>query len=182
MAFGKKKNLNIGTHEKSDVAKKYGLRISNPHGYFPEDVDKLILKLESQIETLEKETHQLEERLTIALDEKRMIDSEYKKMKMQMSLMEVPDTTTEEDFSMFGRLQNINEDVGNMPEKLPEIVESRIPLAILEDDGKDESVFDSLVSQSVNKPKKKNITIKEDNSSNKFKANIFNDDGTLDIL
>lgn len=174
----KKNKKGIEGELKSEIANKYAIRISAPHGYFPEDVDNLIKKLENTISLLEKETVTLSEALEKEKEEKKIIDKELRTMKMNMTIMDIPDTSTEEDFSMMSRLENINPDVGGPLEKIPEIIESRIPLDILEEN-KDEDVFDQFVSKTVNKPKKK-IKLKEE--TNSHKANIYNSDGELDII
>lgn len=172
-----------GGEKKSDIAVKYGIRISTPNGYFPEDVDKIILKLEGLNATLTKETTQLQQKLEQALKEKRMIDDEYKKMKFDMSLMEVPDTSTETDFAMMSRLHTINESVGDIPEAIPDIVESTIPLDIIKDEEEDEMVFDSLVSEPRKPvPKKEPLNLNIKKGTKPRTSNIYDENGNLDIL
>ena len=39
----------------SEIARKYNIRVSAPHGYYPEDVDKVIADLDNQLTLLSKE-------------------------------------------------------------------------------------------------------------------------------
>ena len=176
MAFGKKKqNTKVG-NELSEVAKRHNLRVSNPYGYYPEDVDRVLIKFEGLVNQLQRETVKLEADLQQALTDKKIIDGELKRLRFEMSIMEVPDTTTEEDFSMISKLGTINKEVGSMPEKLPEIdLQHKIPLDVVEDEP---AMIDELVSQTVNTPKKQ---VAQTNTG-KFAANIFNENGELDII
>lgn len=176
MAFKKNKKSKEG-FEKSDIAKKYGFRISTPNGYFPEDVDSIIEKLENQLSLLEKETINLEKQLEQTLEDKRLAEKELTRLKFDISLMEVPDTSANEDFSMLSRLENINSDVGGMPQDIPEIVEKDSPTLEVIEEEKTKDVFDELVSTKNNIIKKQKAKPKVRHS-----ANIFNEDGTLDIL
>ena len=49
-------------NEISETGKKFHLRVSRPYGYYPEDVDSLLLNQEVQIEQLQKENTVLTQR------------------------------------------------------------------------------------------------------------------------
>lgn len=140
--------------------KKHHLRVSTPYGMYPEDVDKLVSDLESQLSRLSKENKNIEELYSQAAKERDDIKAELTKLKLQVTLMEIPDTSTEEDFQMFSRLNTINPAVGSISEKVVEkqnhpYVEPIISNKIEEDEEEQEKdqdtqeVFDDLVS---NKP------------------------------
>lgn len=105
MALGKKKVK--GGSEKSEIGIRYNLRISNPYGYYPEDTDRVIGDLEKQINNLQKENDRLQKEATKAVEDLKKMDREYQSLKLQVSLMEYPDTSAEQDSVMFGRLSTI---------------------------------------------------------------------------
>ena len=111
-----------------EIAKKYKIQISYPYGYYPDDVDKNIIKLESIIETKENEYNQLAKEIKIRelriqnqqneLSQKddiiQQLENDMKalkntmmQLKMQLSLMEVPDTTAIEDMVMTEKIGTI---------------------------------------------------------------------------
>ena len=49
-------------NEISETGKRFHLRVSRPYGYYPEDVDNLLLNQEVQIEQLQKENTVLTQR------------------------------------------------------------------------------------------------------------------------
>ena len=166
----RKNNTETTKRELSEIALKNNLRISTPYGYYPEDTDKVLLKYEELVNTLQAETVRLEKELIKTQQEKKAIDDEFRRMKFEMSLMEVPDTSMEEDFSMMSRITNINDSVGNMPESRPEIVESVKEIDIVKEGNipkDDEIMFDHLISKPTAETKK---------------VDIFNNKGELEIL
>ena len=72
-------------HDLSPTALKYGFRISCPNGYFPEDVDNLILKLEADSATLTKDNIKLKKEYDELLEEHNTLKSEFMKMKMSLT-------------------------------------------------------------------------------------------------
>lgn len=93
--------------ELSDIAKKYGIRISAPNGYFPEDVDRVLSDLIQDINRLSHENKILGKRASDAVEEKNKINSEYIKLKTQMAVMRVPDTTQAQNENMLNRFREI---------------------------------------------------------------------------
>ena len=94
--------------------------MSTPHGAFPEDVEKILTDLETQIERLTKENKNLGTQLSIVSAEKEALQTQLTKLKLDISLMEYPDTTAEEDFHMLARASAINDAVGQAPAKVIE--------------------------------------------------------------
>jgi hypothetical protein len=99
----------------SQLAKDLGIRISSPYGYYPEDVDPIIIELQRTVSELEKENKKLAED---AYDSKNKLDlanSELSQLRMQMALMEVPDLSTEEEFAMLGKIDSITGNYDSAP-------------------------------------------------------------------
>ena len=150
--------------EKSAIAKQFGIRVSSPYGYFPEDVDRILEDLQSQLTNLSKENKFASDKLKRITDEREAIKKQLTELKMQISLMEVPDTSAEEDFQMMSRLSSINPVVGNLADDVPDQskftgkIEPVIADKIESDGEPDEEkqsgqeVFDHLI-QSSKKPK-----------------------------
>ena len=181
MAFKKKKN-NTSSPNLSEIALRHNIRISNPYGYYPDDVDRVIRKYEELTNTLQAETQRLEKLYAKTLDEKKAADAELQRMKLDMSLMDVPDTSAEEDIAMLARLSNINENVGTLEHEMPPIVEnaeSRIPLDVIENpNNSNDIMFDNLVTNDEPNSTPENTSRKLNNNN----AGIYNEFGQLDIL
>lgn len=94
-------------NELSELAKDLGIRVSSPYGYYPEDVDPIIAGLQKNVSDLTKENKQLAEDLNDIQSKLKSTQSELSQLKMQMSLMEVPDVSAEEGFTMLSRIDSI---------------------------------------------------------------------------
>lgn len=94
-------------NELSELAKDLGIRVSSPYGYYPEDVDPIIAGLQKNVSDLTKENKQLAEDLNDVQSKLKSTQSELSQLKMQMSLMEVPDVSAEEGFTMLSRIDSI---------------------------------------------------------------------------
>jgi hypothetical protein len=94
-------------HELSELAKDLGIRVSSPYGYYPEDVDPIIAGLQKTVSDLTKENKQLAEDVNDVQSKLKSTQSELSQLKMQMSLMEVPDVSAEEGFAMLSRIDSI---------------------------------------------------------------------------
>lgn len=179
----KKKKNNTSSPNLSDVAIRHNIRISNPYGYYPDDVDRIIHKYEELTNTLDKETKRLEQLLTKTEDELKAANAELQRMKLDMSLMDIPDTSAEEDIAMIGRLTNINENVGTLEHAMPELTpdsESRIPLDVIENPkSSNDIMFDDLVTGGNKPDTNTGDTPKHLNDNN---SSIYNEYGQLDIL
>lgn len=185
----KKKNNNQNGSEMSEVGKRHNLRISNPYGYYPEDVDKVLLNYEKLLSSHETEISKLEKQLEQVKAEKKMIDDEFRKMKMEIQFAEIPDISADEGFSMMGKMRNINPEVGGMPDQIPEITESVNHFEIVADEPEEPQTFDNLISAPKKKEKKpKSLHIKATNNETKKEKkkkkefSILNEDGEFDIL
>lgn len=106
MFFNKKKKIE---QDKSEIAKKYQFRISNPYGYFPEDVDKVVQQLASDLSEYTKENKRLSEELNKAQDEVREANVRITELTFQidelnntLSNLQIPDFSTEVGFEMLG--------------------------------------------------------------------------------
>lgn len=111
--------------EAPESLKRNNIRISSPYGAYPEDVDKIIRKMEKDISDLTKENKQLSEELEQEQQKGKALQFELTQMKMQISLMEIPDVSTEESMAMLSRVSTItgvNEDVPVQPQpKAPHV-------------------------------------------------------------
>ena len=93
--------------ELPEVAKRNSIRVSSPYGYYPEDVNRVILEFEKNIKMLQKENDHLTNQLTDCKGQLKDAQTELTKLKMQVSLMEVPDLSSEENFAMLSRISTI---------------------------------------------------------------------------
>lgn len=119
--FKRKKNKQEASEEIysfSEIGEKYNFRVSTPQGYFPEDVDRVIIDLEQRLESMSNDNLLLRRERDDAVADKRMIDEEYKKLRWDMSVFEVPHTSTQEDISMLNELSNINSSVEPADEEI----------------------------------------------------------------
>ena len=102
--------------EKSELAKKYSIRISKPAGYFPEDVDRVIIKLENEIKNLNRDKVKMEAEIErshraeeLAKESEQHMKEELGQLRLQVQLIEVPDTSTVQDFDMLNKINRIND-------------------------------------------------------------------------
>ena len=119
--FKRKKNkqeVSDEVYSFSEIGEKYNFRVSTPQGYFPEDVDRVIIDLEQRLESMSNDNLLLRRERDDAVADKRMIDEEYKKLRWDMSVFEVPHTSTQEDISMLNELSNINSSVEPADEEI----------------------------------------------------------------
>lgn len=100
--------------ELPELARRLGIRVSSPYGYYPEDVDKIITKLEQDVSNLTKENKNLRDEVHKHKENATALQTELTQIKMQVSLMEIPDASAEENFAMLSRISTItgkNEEV-----------------------------------------------------------------------
>lgn len=106
----KKSNKDKGSkivNELSEIAKRLNIRVSSPYGYYPDDVDPILARLEKDVSNLTKENKKLSEEVLDKQNKLTAVTQELSALKMQMSLMEVPDLSSEESFAMLGRIDSI---------------------------------------------------------------------------
>lgn len=184
MGLKKKKN-NTSSPNLSDVAMRHNIRISNPYGYYPDDVDRIVRKYEELTNTLDKETKRLERELASTKDELKAARATIQQLKLDMMTFEPPDTSAEQDIAMIARLSNINKDVGTYEHEIPKITpgsESRIPIDVIENPKRsDDIMFDNLVTDGNNSDVNANTPVQSEHI-NENNAGIYNEYGQLDIL
>lgn len=188
----KSKKSKNPSSEISDIAKKYNIRVSAPHGYYPEDVDRVLTDLDKQLTLLSKENSTADIKIAELIKERDSLKTIVTKLKLQISTMEIPDASTETDFHMLSRLSTINPNVGELDtEKLednPENKTTNLIEPVVEDhkyDTKDETksddapaVFDDLISKTnrqrmIVPPALKQIPQDEVISTNKIDEEIL---------
>lgn len=170
-----KKNKRKTGVELSEVGKRHNIRVSTPNGYFPEDVDKIILDLEKQLNNLTIENTRMESKIAQLEEDNKRMDTEFKKIRFEMMQLNFQDTSELQDYKRLEKLANINSEVGNIPDIKPvEMLKADIPLDIVEDSP---SVLENLVSPVETKTRP--TILKEEN---KNLVNIFDKDGKLEIL
>lgn len=101
--------------ELSEVAKSHNIRVSSPYGYYPEDVDPIIVQLETAVSQLTKENKQLATQLHEEQTLRQAASQELAKMKMEVSLFDYPDVSAEESFAMLGRIDSITGNYDSEP-------------------------------------------------------------------
>lgn len=136
-----KKKKQQPTHELSEIAKRHNIRVSTPHGYYPDDVDKLLSNYESVVNQLQSETKRLSEQLEQSRSDCAALRAEVTKLQLDMSNLEIPDVSANESFAMLSKLENISDEVNTTVDDLDENVKEHINLNILEPD-----TFDDLVT------------------------------------
>lgn len=98
--FNKKKSQSSIENELSEIAKKFNIRVSSPYGYYPEDVDAILLKLTSDVSALSAENKKLSEdndRIQKDLNRSNQMLTE---ARLQISLMPVQDYSVETSIDM----------------------------------------------------------------------------------
>lgn len=93
--------------EKSQLAKDLGIRISNPYGYYPDDVDPIIKKLQDELNLLTKENKQMRDQIGDLQHKNNSLSTELTSLKLQISMTEFP-VSLEDNLAGFGQLGNIN--------------------------------------------------------------------------
>lgn len=145
--------------ELSEVAKRLGIRVSAPYGYYPEDVDKIILGLEDEISNLTKDNMKLKDEYNKAKANEMSLQTEYQALKMQMSLAEYPDASMEQASAIFDRVPTLSgrdpSGGSNVPVPKPNKISTPLKLKVAGGDNppqKDEpTTFSNLI-----KPRNKN--------------------------
>lgn len=101
--------------ELPEIATKYGIRVSNPYGYYPEDVDKVITKLEAEANNLSKDNKELRDKVGTQEKEINSLRATVTELKLQMSVMQIPDVSPLESAAMLGRMETITGNYEEMP-------------------------------------------------------------------
>lgn len=82
-----------------EVAKRNNIRVSSPYGYYPEDVDNVIIELENNLKLTQKENDHLTNMLKSTREELEDAKTELTKLKMQISMIDIapPDIIIDDD-------------------------------------------------------------------------------------
>ncbi len=83
-------------NEISETGKKFHLRVSRPYGYYPEDVDSLLLNQEVQIEQLQKENTVLTQRNAEITKELEQAKTEIVRTRFNQNVI-LPEDDTKKD-------------------------------------------------------------------------------------
>lgn len=93
--------------EKSQLAKDLNIRISNPYGYYPEDVDPIIIGLQEQVNQLSKENKSLRDQVGDLTNKNKSLSNELTSLKIQVSVAEIP-VSLEDNLDGLSQLGSIN--------------------------------------------------------------------------
>ena len=120
--------------DKSQLAKDLNIRISSPYGYYPDDVDPIIIDLQNQISNLSKENKQLTDNNDKLKKDNEALRTEITRMKFSAQLFERPISMEE---SLIG-LSKINDITGNHSNESPldaiGLLQDDDPIINLDDD------------------------------------------------
>lgn len=86
--------------ELPDIAKKYGLRVSKPYGYYPDDVNAILEKLDGIISDLEKENIELGKKAEETEKKYAAVQQEFVSFKIRVQTLNLQPTTLEQDVEM----------------------------------------------------------------------------------
>lgn len=102
-------------HELSDLAKSLSIRVSSPYGYYPDDVDPIIIGLQKSVSELTKENTQLSKQVHELEEENRDALSQISKLKMEMSLIQMSAPSQEDSLSAIGAMFGDDPDIDIEP-------------------------------------------------------------------
>ena len=106
--------------EKSEVALRHNLRISSPNGYYPEDVDRVLVMFEEKVAKLTQENDRLLANLEQARADLSNLQAEFTSFRLNMTRgLNLQETTYEEDIRNTAKIYNINNN--KKPENTVEI-------------------------------------------------------------
>ena len=106
MFWEKKKDKKVNEKLPDSLSSK-GIRVSTPYGAYPEDVDAVILDLEEKIKSLTTQNDNLIKKNEQLNKDLHIVNTELAKMRIDVSLMTIPETTAEEDSKMLSELNKI---------------------------------------------------------------------------
>lgn len=114
-AAKKDKNGSKIEQDKSQLAKDFNIRISSPYGYYPDDVDPIIIDLQKQLSNLSIENQQLSKDNANLKKNNESLMTEITQLKLNAQLFSRPISMEE---SLIG-LSKIDEITGNHTEGSP---------------------------------------------------------------
>ena len=106
MFWNKKKEKKV-KEKLPDSLSSRGIRVSTPYGAYPEDVDALISDLDEKIKSLTAQNGDLSKKNEQLERDLHIVNTELAKMRIDVSLMTIPETTDEEDSKMLSELNKI---------------------------------------------------------------------------
>lgn len=107
MFWGKKKESKTVKEKLPETLEKLNIRVSTPYGAYPEDVETVVSDLLEKVNKLETTNAELSKKNTQLERDLHLVNTELAKMKIDVSLMSIPETTEEEDSKMLRELNKI---------------------------------------------------------------------------
>lgn len=119
----------------SQIARDYNIRVSSPHGYFPEDVDNVLEDLTNKLNTSNKTESMLRSQVAQLEKDNEMLKGQISKLQLDIQTIGLPETSYLEDLAAFDKLENIKGNVrkDNIDIDLETLVHDE--LDIIETDG-----------------------------------------------
>lgn len=107
MFWNKKKESKTVKEKLPETLEKLKIRVSTPYGAYPEDVETVVSDLLEKVNKLETANAELSKKNTQLERDLHLVNTELAKMKIDVSLMSIPETTEEEDSKMLRELNQI---------------------------------------------------------------------------
>ena len=107
MFWSKKKESKTVKEKLPETLEKLNIRVSTPYGAYPEDVETVVSDLLEKVNKLETTNAELSKKNTQLEQDLHLVNTELAKMKIDVSLMSIPETTEEEDSKMLRELNKI---------------------------------------------------------------------------
>lgn len=107
MFWNKKKESKTVKEKLPETLEKLNIRVSTPYGVYPEDVETVVSDLLEKVNKLETTNAELSKKNTQLERDLHLVNTELAKMKIDVSLMSIPETTEEEDSKMLRELNKI---------------------------------------------------------------------------
>lgn len=107
MFWSKKKESKAVKEKLPETLEKLNIRVSTPYGAYPEDVETVVSDLLEKVNKLETTNAELSKKNTQLERDLHLVNTELAKMKIDVSLMSIPETTEEEDSKMLRELNKI---------------------------------------------------------------------------
>lgn len=107
MFWNRKKESKAVKEKLPETLEKLNIRVSTPYGAYPEDVETVVSDLLEKVNKLETTNAELSKKNTQLERDLHLVNTELAKMKIDVSLMSIPETTEEEDSKMLRELNKI---------------------------------------------------------------------------
>ena len=130
------------------IAKKYNIRVSSPFGYYPEDVNRVLEKLEQSNNILAKENAELTKKYEAKNTDYKNLRTEFTNFKLEVSKMQLESTSFDESLAKinrgFGQINEKNETKPAAPSE-PKLKIKPLKLSSPSSDS-GQSTFNNLIS------------------------------------